>query len=157
MWIIDSPVGALRLEVEAGQVVALRFTDEPAQAGLPDDPIGRRMVTQLGEYFAGARQEFDVWLAPRGTEFQRAVWQELARIPYGQTISYGELARRLGKPGAVRAVGRANGSNPIPIVLPCHRVIGADGSLTGYGGGLERKLALLRLEGARPVAQMALL
>ena len=104
--------------------------------------------TQLAEYFAGQRREFELSLDPQGTEFQRRVWTELQRIPYGTTISYGELARRLGDPKAVRAVGRANGLNPIWIVIPCHRVVGADGSLTGYGAGIEVKRRLLELEGA---------
>jgi methylated-DNA-[protein]-cysteine S-methyltransferase len=108
------------------------------------------VVTQLEEYFSGQRRDFDLELAPQGTEFQLRVWNELTRIPYGTTISYGELARRLGNPDASRAVGTANGANPIPIVVPCHRVIGADGSLTGFGGGLKAKAALLELEGALP-------
>jgi methylated-DNA-[protein]-cysteine S-methyltransferase len=103
-------------------------------------------VRQLSEYFAGERKEFDFPLAPEGTEFQRAVWKRLQEIPYGQTISYGELARRVGNPKASRAVGAANGKNPIPIVIPCHRVIGADGKLTGFGGGLPIKEALLAIE-----------
>ena len=103
---------------------------------------------QLGEYFAGERTGFDLPLAATGTEFERSVWAELERIPYGQMTSYGEIARRIGRPDRARAVGAANGRNPISIVVPCHRVIGADGSLTGYGGGLERKRFLLRLEGA---------
>ena len=102
---------------------------------------------QLDEYFAGTRRAFELRLAPRGTEFQRLVWFALAEIPYGATWSYAELARRVGRPKAVRAVGAANGANPLPIVLPCHRVIGADGSLVGYGGGLSAKRFLLDLEG----------
>jgi methylated-DNA-[protein]-cysteine S-methyltransferase len=101
---------------------------------------------QLMEYFAGERQQFDLPLHPHGTPFQLKVWLELARIPYGVTISYGELARRIEQPQAVRAVGAANGRNPLPIVLPCHRVIGSDGSLTGFGGGLPTKRYLLSLE-----------
>ena len=101
---------------------------------------------QLQEYFAGVRQTFDLPLHPMGTPFQLTVWRELARIPYGATISYGELARRIGQPQAMRAVGAANGRNPLPIVLPCHRVIGADGSLTGFGGGLPTKRFLLAME-----------
>ncbi|HEY8022769.1 MAG TPA: methylated-DNA--[protein]-cysteine S-methyltransferase [Thermoanaerobaculia bacterium] len=108
------------------------------------------VAAQLAEYFAGRRRDFDLELDPPGTPFQRQVWGELARIPYGATVSYGELARRVGRPNASRAVGAANGANPIPIVLPCHRVIGSDGSLTGYGGGLPIKRALLSLEGALP-------
>jgi methylated-DNA-[protein]-cysteine S-methyltransferase len=101
---------------------------------------------QLEEYFAGARQQFDLSLHPRGTPFQQEVWWELARIPYGTTISYGELARRIGQPLAMRAVGAANGRNPLPIVLPCHRVIGSNGSLIGFGGGLSTKRYLLSME-----------
>ncbi len=101
---------------------------------------------QLGEYFAGQRRSFEVALELRGTPFQRRVWSALAEIPYGETVSYGELAHRLGDPSAVRAVGLANGRNPISVIVPCHRVIGANGDLTGYGGGLERKRLLLELE-----------
>jgi len=104
-------------------------------------------VAQLREYFSRLRREFDLPLDLRGTDFQRRVWAELRDVPYGQTISYGELARRVGRPGAARAVGGAVGANPIPIIVPCHRVIGADSFLVGYGGGLEIKAALLRLEG----------
>ncbi|MBC7227112.1 MAG: methylated-DNA--[protein]-cysteine S-methyltransferase [Thermoflexales bacterium] len=102
---------------------------------------------QLREYFSRIRREFDLPLDLRGTPFQRRVWEELRRIPYGQTVTYGELARRVGRPDAARAVGQAVGANPIPIILPCHRVVGANGSLVGYGGGLDIKAALLRLEG----------
>jgi methylated-DNA-[protein]-cysteine S-methyltransferase len=123
-------------------------------------PDARR---QLGEYLAGERRAFDLPLAPRGTEFERQVWQALAAIPYGETRSYLEIAAAIGRPAACRAVGRANGSNPIAVVIPCHRVIGADGSLTGYGGGLPLKRFLLDLEGAHrgatpgsPVRQLAL-
>ncbi|HXO21023.1 MAG TPA: methylated-DNA--[protein]-cysteine S-methyltransferase, partial [Thermoanaerobaculia bacterium] len=105
------------------------------------------VARQLREYFAGERRDFDLPLAPPGSGFQQKVWQELSRIPYGTTISYAELARRTGNPKASRAVGRANATNPIPVVIPCHRVIGADGSLTGFGGGLPVKQALLELEG----------
>jgi methylated-DNA-[protein]-cysteine S-methyltransferase len=105
-------------------------------------------VAQLREYFSRLRREFDLPLDLRGTSFQQQVWAELRKVPYGQTVSYGELARRVGCPGAARAVGQAVGANPVPIIIPCHRVVGADGSLVGYGGGLEVKSALLRLEGA---------
>ena len=104
-------------------------------------------LTQLGGYFSRARRAFDLPLDMHGTGFQKAVWAELARIPYGATTSYGEIAHRLGRPRGARAVGAAVGANPLPILIPCHRVIGADGSLTGYGGGLDVKVALLRLEG----------
>jgi methylated-DNA-[protein]-cysteine S-methyltransferase len=115
-----------------------------------DHAVLRQAQAQLAEYFAGQRRDFDLPLAPQGTEFQREVWWELANIPFGGTISYAELALRVGRPTATRAVGAANGRNPLPIVLPCHRVIGADGSLTGFGGGLPTKEFLLQLEGALP-------
>lgn len=104
---------------------------------------------QLGEYFSGTRTVFNLPLEPRGTDFQKQVWQQLLKIPYGQHISYGEQARRLGRPKASRAVGAANGKNPIGIIIPCHRVIGASGSLTGFAGGIEMKRQLLALEGVR--------
>ena len=107
------------------------------------------MVEQLEAYFAGSRQTFDVPLALAGTDFQRRVWEGLLEIPYGHTMSYGELARRVGRPGASRAVGLANGRNPVAIIVPCHRVIGANGTLTGYGGGLDRKVWLLDHERSR--------
>jgi len=111
-----------------------------------DDRLLSTVRDQLEEYFAGERTDFDVPFAVKGTEFQKRAWMELRRIPYGETISYSEQARRMGKPAAVRAVGSANGRNMISIIIPCHRVIGADGSLTGFGGGIERKRALLELE-----------
>lgn len=107
-------------------------------------------VRQLDDYFAARRRVFELPLAPRGTDFQRTVWMTLAGIGYGETISYAQLAQRVGRPTAMRAVGAANGRNPLPIVLPCHRVIGADGALTGFGGGLPTKQFLLELEGALP-------
>ncbi|MGH6718615.1 MAG: methylated-DNA--[protein]-cysteine S-methyltransferase [Alphaproteobacteria bacterium] len=109
-----------------------------------------RVAKAMAAYFAGQAKAFDVPLAPHGTVFQKRVWDELTRIPYGTTISYGELARRVGRPGAARAVGRANGTNPIAVIVPCHRVIGANGDLVGYAGGLAIKAALLALEGALP-------
>lgn len=132
-----------------GRLTALTFG---APASSPAGPAASRAAaveTQLGEYFAGKRQTFDLDLNLRGTEFQLAVWNELLRIPYGDTITYAELARRIGRPSAIRAVGAANGANPIPVIVPCHRVIGSNGTLTGYGGGIERKQWLLALEGRR--------
>jgi methylated-DNA-[protein]-cysteine S-methyltransferase len=144
--VFESSIGPLTVVVDGdGALESIYF-------GLRRDVVasGERdcvtVVRQLGEYFRGERREFDLVLAPRGTDFQFAVWSELLRIPYGTTISYGALAQRIGKPAAVRAVGAANGANPIPIVIPCHRVIGANGTLTGYGGGLPIKRALLALE-----------
>jgi methylated-DNA-[protein]-cysteine S-methyltransferase len=121
---------------------------DPAPDAFPD------AVDQLDAYFAGELTEFDLRLRLEGTEFQRTVWAGLCEIPYGETTSYGELAARIGRPRASRAVGLANGRNPVAIVVPCHRVIGAGGSLTGYGGGLERKQALLDLERARRAPQL---
>ncbi|MBB6052605.1 methylated-DNA--[protein]-cysteine S-methyltransferase [Armatimonas rosea] len=113
----------------------------------PALPVFQQAAAQLTEYLEGKRTGFTLPLAPAGTAFQRQVWAELEQIPYGQTISYGELARRIGNPSASRAVGLANGKNPLSIIVPCHRVVGATGKLTGYGGGLERKATLLALEG----------
>lgn len=153
---IESPVGPLLVAgSDAGlQLIEFHAPRHPMPRG-DDWQEGNHAVlglaqAQLGEYFAGKRRHFDLPLAPRGTEFQRQVWWELANIPFGGTISYAELALRVGRPTATRAVGAANGRNPIPIVLPCHRVIGADGSLTGFGGGLPTKQFLLQLEGALP-------
>jgi methylated-DNA-[protein]-cysteine S-methyltransferase len=141
--IIDSPVGPLTLVERDGALARLSFG---AHADSPATPLLHRAVAQLNEYFAGARRSFDLPLAPSGTEFQLACWRALAEIPYGETRSYGEQARRIGRPDRARAVGAANGANPIAIILPCHRVIGADGSLVGFGGGLETKRRLLDLE-----------
>ena len=119
---------------------------EPEWSESASGPVGQA-VRQLTEYFAGSRTEFDLPLAPRGTEFQLRVWRKLQEIPYGETISYGELARRAGYTGQARAAGAATGRNPIGIIVPCHRIMGSDGSLTGYAGGLDKKRALLALEG----------
>jgi methylated-DNA-[protein]-cysteine S-methyltransferase len=150
----ESPLGWLLLVGDGERLTGLRFPrpdGEPAAA--PEgqeraDPF-REVARQLAAYFAGDLRHFDLPLAPEGTPFQQQVWEALQRIPYGDTISYGELACRIGKPEASRAVGAANGRNPIPVVIPCHRVVGADGSLTGFGGGIEAKRALLELERAR--------
>jgi methylated-DNA-[protein]-cysteine S-methyltransferase len=146
-----SPIGELLLVAANDEaLVEIRFPNKCATP-LPDwregGPLLTRVTRQLDEYFAGTRRTFDLPVAPTGTPFQQAVWQELTRIDYGTTISYGELAARIGRPKAVRAVGAANGKNPIPIVIPCHRVIGKDGHLTGFGGGLPTKQHLLALEG----------
>ena len=147
----DSPVGALLL---AGTQKALHLLSFPtgSRTKQPRDEWRQRaetfatVITQLDEYFAGKRQEFDLSLELSGTDFQKQVWQTLPTIPFGQTISYGEMARRVGRPKASRAVGAANGANNIAIILPCHRVIGANKSLTGFGGGLPTKEFLLRHE-----------
>ena len=152
--LIDSPVGALTLIASnTGLAAILWENDDPLRVRLPrnhaqpNHPILRETQTQLGEYFAAKRTRFDLPLDFHGTEFQKSVWHALLQIPYGETRTYGQLARQLGNPNAMRAVGAANGKNPISIVAPCHRVIGADGSLTGFAGGLAAKAYLLRLEG----------
>lgn len=148
---LDSPVGRLLLAGEKGDLKLIAFPSGSRARGAQadwdrhDDPF-RRVKGQLEEYFAGSRKHFDLPLAPRTTAFQARVLAALQAIPYGETRSYKDIAVALGDPGAVRAVGSANGSNPIPIVIPCHRVIGSDGSLTGFGGGLDRKRYLLDLE-----------
>lgn len=148
----ETQIGPLTAAVdEAGALLALYFGREVDSRGAPGEQIVdaarcAHVVTQVQEYFTGERREFDLPMSPRGTEFQRNVWSELKQIPYGQSISYGELAARLGKPAAVRAVGQANGANPIAIIVPCHRVIGANGKLTGYAGGLPQKHHLLAHE-----------
>lgn len=151
---IDSPVDPLLLAADEHGLQLIEFhTPRHPMARLADWSEGDNAVlqaarVQLDEYFSGTRTQFDLPLAPQGTPFQTEVWHTLATIPYGETISYAQLAQRVGKPTAMRAVGAANGRNPLPIVLPCHRVIGADGSLTGFGGGLPTKQFLLELEGA---------
>jgi methylated-DNA-[protein]-cysteine S-methyltransferase len=151
---VRSPVGPLQLYAEDGQLVWLRFPgrrgpDGAEAAVTARDEVLVRTSAQLGEYFAGTRQAFDVPLAPPGTAFQAQVWRALRKIPFGDTRSYGQLARAIRRPSASRAVGAANGSNPISIIVPCHRVIGASGALTGYGGGLEMKRWLLAHEAGR--------
>lgn len=143
--LINSPVGLLTLRAEDGALTAILFGDQ--RTGLPgSDQILDQAEAELKEYFAGERKEFAVPIRLTGTEFQKKVWAALAEIPYGETATYGEIAVRIGKPKACRAVGTANHHNPVPIIVPCHRVIGAGGSLTGYGGGLEVKAYLLTLE-----------
>jgi methylated-DNA-[protein]-cysteine S-methyltransferase len=148
---IESPVGPLLLVADEAGLRQILFVNGRHQAR--PDPSWKldaaqlnKTISQLRSYFAGEREAFDLTLAPEGTAFQQEVWRRLCEIQYGETISYGELARRMGNPQASRAVGLANGSNPIPIVIPCHRVIGSNGKLTGYGGGLPIKEKLLALE-----------
>jgi methylated-DNA-[protein]-cysteine S-methyltransferase len=149
--VVESPVGPLTLVAVGGVLAGLVMTDQrhapgPGTFGVRDPAPFAAAARQLEEYFAGDRTEFDLDLALAGTPFQQRVWKELQAIGYGETISYGQLAERIGQPTAFRAVGLANGKNPVGIIVPCHRVVGADGSLTGYGGGLERKQFLLALE-----------
>jgi methylated-DNA-[protein]-cysteine S-methyltransferase len=148
---IASPVGPLLLTVGEEGLRGICFQNRshplpPAAGWRRADERFRAAIIQLEAYFAGELQCFDLALAPEGTLFQREVWSTIRSIPYGETVSYGELARQVGRPKAYRAVGAANGRNPIPIVIPCHRVIGSDGSLTGFGGGLAIKRRLLELE-----------
>jgi methylated-DNA-[protein]-cysteine S-methyltransferase len=149
---IQSPIGDLTLGADADGALTGLYMDVP---GRPPPISGNAradfgpfagVAEQLDEYFAGERHSFDVELRMAGTEFQRSVWDALRGIEYGETVSYGEIARRIDRPDEARAVGAANGANPVSIIVPCHRVIGADGSLTGYGGGLDRKRFLLELE-----------
>lgn len=156
---VPSPVGDLLLTGDGDALTGLFLPSSPSRPAL--DPAWRndrgpfrRVIAELDAYFAGARRTFDVALAPRGTTFQLGVWRALLDIAYGQTAAYGAIARRIGYPGGARAVGRANAMNPISIIVPCHRVIGADGSLTGYGGGIARKRWLLAHEAAA-VARLA--
>lgn len=148
---IDSPIGPLLLAASDSGLSRIEFMKStrahPPHPDWHEDarPL-KESIRQLRAYFAGKLESFDVPLAPEGTPFQQTVWRRLCDIPYGETISYGELARRIGNPNASRAVGLANGSNPIPIIIPCHRVIGSNGKLTGYGGGLPIKEKLLALE-----------
>ncbi|MBY8341757.1 methylated-DNA--[protein]-cysteine S-methyltransferase [Streptomyces spinosirectus] len=149
--VIDSPYGLLTLVADDGVLSGLYMTEQrhrpPEETfGEPDERPFAEAEEQLTAYFAGELKEFTLELRLNGTPFQRTVWDQLRRIPYGETRSYGELADALGKPSASRAVGLANGRNPIGIIVPCHRVVGANGSLTGYGGGLERKQRLLDFE-----------
>ena len=140
----DSPVGPLGIAANETGVSVISFLDDSAIGPIrPIGPIAEQCVNELQEYFEGKRQTFEVPLAPKGTTFEESVWMALLNVCYGRTCSYLDIANRLRNPGAIRAVGRANGANPIAIVIPCHRVIGSDGSLTGYGGGLWRKRWLL--------------
>ncbi|HEY4999456.1 MAG TPA: methylated-DNA--[protein]-cysteine S-methyltransferase [Usitatibacter sp.] len=149
-----TPLGTLIATAVGGALTGLYFehgrhAPEVCAAWIADPAYAplRECVRQVGEYLKGVRKQFDLPLAPQGSEFQRRVWIEIARIPFGETIAYAELAARAGAPGAARAAGAATGRNPLSIIVPCHRVLGADGSLTGYAGGLERKKRLLALEG----------
>lgn len=152
-----TPLGTLFATAVGGALSGLYFEHgrhapaiDPSWKADPGFGPLRECARQIGEYLEGVRRRFDLPLAPHGTEFQRRVWIEIARIPFGETLTYAELAARAGAPGAARATGAATGRNPLSIIVPCHRVVGSDGSLTGYAGGIERKTRLLRLEGALP-------
>ena len=148
---IPSPIGELLLVGDGESLHMLHMLEAPRPRAIDpdwerDDGAFDDVASQLAEYFAGSRTTFDLPLAPHGNEFQLKVWAALQTIPYGETASYGKIARQIGHPDGARAVGAANGQNPISVIVPCHRVIGADGKLVGYGGGLERKRTLLDLE-----------
>jgi methylated-DNA-[protein]-cysteine S-methyltransferase len=146
MPIISSPFGNILLESREGCLSRLQFTEEQTDGEILDQVL-LSAKEQLEEYFAWKRKIFDMPIGLGGTDFQRKVWMEVAKIPFGQTTTYMKLSQKLGNPTAIRAVGAAIGANPILVILPCHRILGSDGSLTGYAGGLERKKALLELEG----------
>ena len=150
---IDTPLGAMLLASDGAAMTGAWFDGERYPPSVDerwqhrrDLPVLRRAASMLAEYFDGTRKVFDIALAPEGTAFQHAVWDQIFRVPYGETIAYRDLAARTGRPEAVRAAGAATGRNPLSIFVPCHRIVGADGSLTGYAGGLDRKRALLALE-----------
>ncbi len=152
-----SPIGLIEITATDTTLTGLYFVEAAGDAHALTPPLLHRAVRQLDEYFNGSRQEFDLPLAPIGTNFQQQVWQQLLTIPYGSAVSYLDVAKAIDNEKAVRAVGAANGQNPISIIIPCHRVIGNDGQLVGYGGGLWRKKWLLEHEGALPVnAQLGL-
>jgi methylated-DNA-[protein]-cysteine S-methyltransferase len=146
---VSTPIGDLQLVSDGQSLVRIAFPGQHQQLGgdSTEDAILAKAAKQLGEFFNGRRRHFDLPLTASGTQFQREVWSQLTAIPFGEVRSYRDIAAKIGRPTAVRAVGAANGRNPLPIVVPCHRVIGADGSLTGFAGGLERKRQLLVLEG----------
>ncbi|MFF5172339.1 methylated-DNA--[protein]-cysteine S-methyltransferase [Micromonospora sp. NPDC000089] len=145
--VLDSPIGEFSVATDADAVCGAHFGRVASALEEPGDPLARRVVDELRAYFAGELTEFDVPVAaPRGSDFERAVWREMTRIPYGETLTYGEVARRVGDAGWARAVGVACNRNPIPVIVPCHRIVGAGGKLVGFGGGLDRKVTLLELE-----------
>lgn len=153
--IILSPLGNIKLVEEDNQLTEVVFTDQ-ALTEISENVILQETENQLKKYFKGELKEFKISINPSGTEFQQSVWRELQLIPYGKTISYQGLANRLGDPKTIRATASANGQNPLAIIIPCHRVIGANGDMTGYAGGIHRKKKLLSLEGAEVMSQMNL-
>jgi len=153
--VISSPIGNLLVVELDNQLISVGFTEKEV-GPFPENDLLSTTKTQLDEYFARSRESFDLPLNPSGTEFQKKVWEELSLIPYGKTVSYQQVANRLGDPKSIRAAARANGQNPIAIIIPCHRVIGSGGEMTGYAGGIQRKKDLLTLEGADVMNQMNL-
>jgi methylated-DNA-[protein]-cysteine S-methyltransferase len=151
---LDTAIGILEITGERDTIFTVGFVDEKSEDSFHESGMVAKARKQLEEYFDGKREEFDLMLTPYGTPFQRGVWDALQQIPHGKTLSYLELSRKLGDVLAIRAVASANGKNPIAIIIPCHRVIGSDGSLTGYAGGLYRKRFLINLES--PVHQTSL-
>ncbi|MEV6691320.1 methylated-DNA--[protein]-cysteine S-methyltransferase [Micromonospora sp. NPDC051196] len=153
--LLDSPIGIFSVATDGGSVCGTHFGPVETATETPADEVSRRAVAELRAYFAGELTEFGVPVTvPRGSDFERAVWREMTHIPYGETLTYGQVARLVGDPGAARAVGVACNRNPIPVIVPCHRIIGAGGKLVGFGGGLDRKVKLLELE-ARVALQQA--
>lgn len=152
--IYNSPVGSLRIVSEEDSIIEIHFLDVKKKVSIPESKVMKQCFQELDEYFNSKRKQFQVKTNPSGTEFQKRVWEELKRIPYGSTKSYEEIAISIGNIKSIRAVGLANGKNKIPVIIPCHRVIGKDGSLTGFGGGLPRKEFLLRLEGVKQFSQL---
>ncbi|TDB69608.1 methylated-DNA--[protein]-cysteine S-methyltransferase [Micromonospora sp. KC721] len=153
--VLDSPIGEFSVATDGAAVRGAHFGRVAAAIEQPVDEVDRQVVAELRAYFAGELEGFTVPVEPpRGSDFERAVWREMTRIPYGETLTYGEVARRVGDPGAARAVGVACNRNPIPVLVPCHRIVGAGGKLVGFGGGLDRKVKLLELE-ARVALQRA--
>ena len=152
---IQTPVGLLEISADDTSITSVYFANEKTKKENPSS-LTNLCATQLKDFFDGKRNDFTLPLRPAGTTFQIQVWNELQKIPFGKTISYKELAKRLGDEKKIRAAGTANGRNPIPIIIPCHRVIGSDGSLVGYGGGLDKKKWLLEFESGNKQAQLAL-
>ena len=148
--VMETPIGALTLVEEDGALAEVRFGKRCDDGEISDTPLLQQAVRELGEYFSGQRKAFTVPLAPKGTPFQQKCWQALLQIPYGQTRTYGQQAAMIGNPKACRAVGMGNNRNPLPIFIPCHRVVGANGALTGYAGGLNIKEKLLQIERMNP-------
>lgn len=141
-----SPIGWLKIACDGAAIISVQFVDDEGESSRQQLPLLQECIDQLRDYFQGVRKNFELPLAPQGTAFQKLVWEKLLEIPFGTTASYRDIAHRVGEPRAVRAIGQANGQNPIAIIIPCHRVIGADGKLVGYGAGLWRKQWLLQHE-----------